>query len=111
MEGMWATWEVGVCLHLAFPWVHSPSLGSGVFYSLSSSLAEPAQQMVSGVGTDFPRVPPPGDLETQQYEEPGWPGPFPVISITATPHLMQCHPAGCQARDSCLCVGGTPVLL
>lgn len=28
VEGMWATWEVGVCLHLAFPWVH-PSLGSG----------------------------------------------------------------------------------
>lgn len=63
MEGMWATWEVGVCLHLAFPGF-TPSLGSGVFYSLSSSLAVGNQlsRWLVGVGTDFPRVPP--DLGT-----------------------------------------------
>ena len=95
----------------AFPWL---SLGSGVFYSLSPSLAVgiPAQQVSGGgCGDRFPQGPlPPEGLETQQYE-PGWPGPFPMISITFTPHLMQHHPASCQARDSCLCVGGTPVLL
>lgn len=96
-----------------FPWVHPvPGVWGLLFPLFLTGSGEPAQQMVSGGGDRFPQGPPrPGDLETQQYEEPGWPGPFPVISITVTPHLMQCHPAGCQARDSCLCVGGTPVLL
>ena len=82
--------------------IPSPSLAVGI----------PAQQVSGGgCGDRFPQVPlPPGGLETQQYE-PGWPGPFPMISITFTPHLMQHHPASCQARDSCLCVRGTPVLL
>ena len=58
MEGMWATWEVGVCLHLAFPGF-TLSLGFGVFYSLSSSLAVGNQlsRWLVGVGTYFPRVP------------------------------------------------------
>lgn len=58
MEGMWATWEVGVCLHLAFPGF-TLSLGFGVFYSLSSSLAVGNQlsRLLVGVGTYFPRVP------------------------------------------------------
>jgi len=58
VEGMWATWEVGVCLHLAFPGF-TLSLGSGVFYSLSSSLAVGNQlsRRLVGVGTNFPRVP------------------------------------------------------
>lgn len=59
MEGMWSP-VGGGCLPSAWLSLGSPSLGSGVFYSLSSSLAVGNQlsRWLVGVGTDFPRVPP-----------------------------------------------------